>query len=383
MMQDHQLEVRHTDAGSALLFFIGADGALRLAAEAPGSALGWQHKDLCGALVRRDHAGGRCTKFASARAMHAPDQDGRIHLAMVVSDGGGDHLYLSLSNRASDLVRHGLPVWTACPFDGAAPAGPLAIVAVRIGEADGAALAVVDLAGTAAEVPLPSRYYIDTGRAGMPRWVAHRMPVDAAATLHASCLGRSRGGWNVDGVYLACKAGDAAQLLYSPLYNPFNPALPTLARRFSLPGERVVETMATCRNADRTSELFVTAGGALYFFSAANQFDSAQALQLIVHPLFKGIRTLYAACADGQVTVWGLNAAGQVVVASVDRVYMAEPDRWHRPCVILSGVTAIAPCPDCSDANGRLFAWQAGRLLELAQAGDGSWSSRHLLPAPR
>jgi hypothetical protein len=324
------LDPCHTDGGGELLFSIGAGGVLFLSRDVPGSVHGWQRTDLSSAQIRRHHPNGRCTHFASARAIPGPGQAGLIHLAMVVNDGSGDHLYLSLSNPASELAWRAAPVWTACPFKGGMSQARPAIAAVSIGDASDGTFIVVDLAGNR-DGAAPSRYYIDAGRNGAPDWVAHEVPGSGRAKVYASCLGRSRGSWNVDGIYLAGKVGDAPHLVYSPLYNPFIPSLPTQARRLALPEELAADTIAACRNADNTSDLFATAGGALYFFSAANQFDGAQAMPLLADPLFKDMRKLRACAAGGRVTVWGWNAAGQVVSTSADQVYMAEPDRWSRP----------------------------------------------------
>jgi hypothetical protein len=285
------------------------------------------------ALIRRHHPHGRCTQVASARSISGPGQAGVIHLAMVVGDGGQDHLYLSLSNPASNMDWRAAPAWTACPFDGGG--APPDITAVRISDANDGIFIVVDTAGQRGAPG--TRYYIDTGRKGTPGWVAHRPPMDAAAKVVASCLGRSRGGWNVDGLYLAGTVGDAPQLIYSPLCNPFIPTLPAQSRRLALPDELAAETIAACRHADNTSDLFATAEGALYFFSAANQFDGAQALRLLADPLLANVRKLAASAAGGHVTVWGWNIAGQVVTTSANLLTMADPERWSRPRIVQAG----------------------------------------------
>ena len=298
--------------------------------------------DLRSGQLRRKHPNGRCKFFTSARSVPGPGRAGVMHLAMVVNDGGSDHLYLSLSNPATDMVGSAALEWTACPFNAGGPLSQPDIAAVQIGDASDGTCIVVEIAGKRGDAAqLPSRYYIDTSRPGTPGWVALTMPIDPAAKVVASCLGRSRGGPQVDGVYLAARVGDAPQLIYSPLYNPFIPTLPAQSRRLALPDELAAETIAACRHADNTSDLFATAKGALYFFAAANQFDGAQALQLVVDPLFEGMRKLVASAAGGLVTVWGLNAAGQIVTTSADQVTMAEPDRWSRPRIIL----AEAACP--------------------------------------
>lgn len=367
MQNQEKFEVRQTDAGSALLFSIDAGGALCLTREVPAS--GWQQVDLSSGQIRRDLAQGRCTDFASALSVPVPGRPGAIHLAMVVNDGRNDHLYLSLSNPASDMAWSAAPVWTACPFNAGAAPLRLAIAGVQIGEANDGLFIVVDLAGHAgAAAPLRSRYVIDAAQAGQPRWIPHTVPIDAGAAIYASCLGRSRGGWNVDGLYLAGKLGDTPQLIYAPLYHPFSPSMPAMPRRLALPDDLAAGTIAACRHADNTASLFATAAGALYFFSATNQFDGAQALQLIADPLFEDMRTLYAFAAGGRFTVWGLNGAGQVLTTSADQVYAAEPARWRPPRVILSGVDAISPCPDRGQSAGTLFAQTANRMVKLTRS---------------
>jgi hypothetical protein len=284
-----------------------------------------------GAQLLRDHPNGRCKHVASARTIGGPGRAGLVHLALVVNDGNGDHLYLSLSNPASEPAWRDAPVWTACPFKGSVPHARLDITAVRIGEASDGTFVVVDIAGNRGGAAPPPRYYIEAGRNSAPDWVAHRVPGAVQSKERAACLGRSRGSWNVDGLYLAGTVGDTPQLIYSPLYNPFIPSLPAQARRLALPGELAAETIAACRNADDTSDLFATAKGGLYFFSASNQFDGAQAMQLLADALFQDLRKLSASATGGRVTVRGWNAAGQVVSTSADQVYMAEPDRWSRP----------------------------------------------------
>jgi hypothetical protein len=384
LQRQQKFEACQTDAGGALLFSIGAGGVLFLTREAPGGARGWQRRDLSSAQIRRAHPHGRCTDFASAQMAPAPGRPAAVHLAMVVSDGAGDHLYLSLSNPASDPAWSAAPVWTACPFHGGTPSARLAIAAVRIGAANDGLFIAVDLAAPPGAPAAPrTRYYIDTSQPGAPNWAAHNAPIDGATAIHASCLGRGRGGWKVDGVYLAGKLGDAARLIHSPLYHPFSPGLPTLSLQLALPDELAAETIAACRNEDNSSGLFATAKGALYFFSAANQFDGAVALQLLADPLFEDMRQLFAFAAGGCVRVWGLNGAGEVVTAGAEQTFAAEPERWSRPRVVLRGVNAISPCAGGDDAAGILFAQTPTRLLRVARSlATGAWIGQDIVLAP-
>ena len=384
-----KFEARQPEAGTALLFFISG-GSLALAREVFHPAHGWQRADLSSAQLARDLPYGRCTDFASALSVPAPGRAQAIHLAMVARDEGNDRLYLSLSNPAADMAWSAAPAWLACPFESGPVSTPsrLAITRVQLGDASDRPFIVVDVVvDPDGAAPRQARYCIDTGAGGAdgarPRWIEHKLPVNEAA-IHAVCLGRCRGGWDVDGLYLGlCLAGEdsvegeaEAQLLYAPLYNPFDPMQPRWSRRLEIPGKPAADAIAACRHADNTADLYVAAAGALHYFSAANQNDGAQALTLVAAPEFAGVDTLFAAARRGRVTVWGLSRAGQVICTSAPQVYVADPAAWSRPAVVLSNVDAIAPCPDGDEAEDAFFAHTAGGLIKATRSpGNNLWIS--------
>jgi hypothetical protein len=386
-----RFEARQPYGGSALLFHIEA-GSLCMAREVFHPVRGWQRHDLSGVRIARDLPGGRCTAFASALSVAVPGRMQALHLAMVVRGSTGDHLYLSLSNPAAQLpamaahsvVQGAVPAWTACPFDAEPAAGRLAITRVQIGDAADRAFVVVDALLDADGRARRARYAIDLGRGASqsagPRWIEHRLPIDGGRVL-ASCLGRCRGGWDVDGPYLAGMAGAAPQLLYAPLYNPFNPLQPRWARHLELPRRRAAEAIAACRNADNTSDLYVTAQGTLYYFSATNQTEGAQALALGSGPAFDGLGSLFASATGGRVTVWGLNGAGQVICTSAPQVHVADPAAWSAPDVILSNVEAIAPSPDGDGTDYTFFAHAGGTLVKVTRVpGNAGWTREDVDP---
>lgn len=381
----------HQPAGGAVLLLFLARGSLCLATAPSSPSQGWQRRDLGGVRIRRDLPYGVCTDFASALSVPAADGSQALHLALVVNDGQGDHLYLSLWNPVADPAWSTAPAWIACPFDAGASRTRLAITRVQIGDAGDrpfiVAEAVVDPQGAA---PRRARYAIDIGRATAPtvspllapRWIEHKLPIDGQAEVYACCLGRSRGGWDVDGVYLAASGSDGAQLLYAPLYNPFNPMQPRWSRRLELPGQLAVDAIAPCRNADNTSDLYVSAQGGLYYFSASNQFEGAQGLLIGQAPVFADLRSLCAVAVGKRVTVWGLNRAGQVIQTSAPRVYVADPAAWTAPRVVLSNAQAIAPCPDVETDADTCFAYTNNGLVKLTRPDYGRWMTQAIILPP-
>lgn len=376
---DTKFEACQPEAGTVLLFFIYR-GIMFMAKDAPWLAHGWWREDLSSAWIGRDLPGGICTDFTSALSVPAPGRAQKLHLALVVNDGASDQLYLSLGNHAAEWLWNAAPAWVACPFDarlGAADARPpsLTITKVHIGDAnDHQFIAVEALVAAAGARPRRARYIIDlrdtqdndAGPIG-PRWVEHKLPIDSDTGVNLSCIGRCRGGWDVDGLYLAGRLEGDAQLVYAPLYNPFNRAQPRWSRRLEIPGKLAVDTIAPCRHADNTTDLYATANGALYYFSAANQNEGAQALLLVTAPEFDGMRSLFAATLGDRVTVWGLNHACQVIHTSAPQVRVADPDAWSAPSVVLVNVDAITPCPDRDALEDAFFAHTAGGLVKVTR----------------
>jgi len=212
------------------------------------------------------------------------------------------------------------------------------------------------------------RYVVRPEADGGACWTRH------GAAAAQACLGRSRSGGSVDGVYLT----GHAQLSYLPLTNLRQPHLAPAARRLKLPGERPISALAACRGADDTTDLYAIAQGGLFYFSSTNQSDRAQALPLTEHVLFHDIRRLFAATAKGRVTVWGLNEAGQVIHTCVDEALAAEGSAWSAPTVVLADVLAIAPC-----ADDILFARTSTSLIRTARSAEGgNWTSLAIAPTP-
>ena len=360
-----RFEARQPDGGVALLFFIRG-GHLMLARQPFHPAQGGRYQDLSSGRIGPREA---CTDFTSALSVATPGRTQMLHLAMVVNDGRSDCLYLSLSNPAA--AWSAAPAWVACPFDAGLSPARVVISRVLIGDASDRPFIVADVViNPDSAAPRRVRYSIDAWRSFGPRWIEHRLPVDSQANAHATCLGRCRGGWDVDGLYLAARGEQEAQLLYAPLYNPFNPMQPRWSRRLEIPGKLAAEVIAACRNADNTSDLYVTAQGGLYYFSATNQNECAQGLALGSARGFEDVRTLFAANTGGRVTLWGLNGAGQAICTSAPQAFVADPAAWSEPEVVLSNVAAIAPCPDRGTADMAFYARVPGGLVRAARPAD-------------
>ncbi|GGM23582.1 hypothetical protein GCM10010129_80020 [Streptomyces fumigatiscleroticus] len=376
---DARFEALQTQDGTSLLFSLGTDKVMYLTKEVPGTSSGWERSDLSSAQLRADfpgQSGVGCKDFASAQAVSGAPA--AIHLAMVLADEQNDHLYLSLANSDTDTSWSAAPSWTAYPFDDPAhQPGQVKIVGVLLSEASDAEYIVVDiLRDPAGTEPLVFRYYIDPAKTGGYAWHPHDIAIDLEAGRYSSCLGR-RAGQYVDGLYTIGQVAGAPQFQYQPLYNVFDPGIPPSPSLYSLPVGAVPEAIAACRNPDNSSDLYITAGGTLYYLSSHHQQDGSTALPLLHDPRFGGVRRLYAESVAGTVTVWGLNANNEVFYATCALAQLTSgPLAWSVPLPILTGVEQIAPYLDRANSVNTFFAHTGqNQLVKAVKSPDtGLWS---------
>ncbi|WP_329116314.1 hypothetical protein [Streptomyces sp. NBC_01465] len=379
---DAKFEALQAQGGSSLLFSLGTDHALYLTREVPQARSGWKRSDLSTAQIRKDFAGRTgvtCKDFATAQAATAVSGAAPVHLAMVLSDAQNDRLYLSLDNSDSPAAWDKAPAWTAYPFDD--PAHPLAqvrIAGVLIGEATDAEYIVADvIRNPAAAQPLVFRYYIDPARTGGYAWHPHDLAIDLAPGKYSSCLGR-RAGQYVDGLYTIGQVAGTPQFMYQPLYNVFNPKVSAPPSLFTLPGKRTPEAIATCRNADNSSDLYITSGGTLYYMAGGAQQSGTVATPLFSSPRFNGVRSLFAATDGGDsVMVWGLNASNEVFFTTCQSSQVTTGALgWSVPLPILTGAEQISPYLDRANSAGTFFAHTGQNKLTKAvkSPATGMWS---------
>src|SRR5215469_10768137 len=123
MRPESGIQAVQFEDGRALLLSIGTDDALYGTIEQPGCKAGWARHNLSKDRIAADFPGRtdlKCASFAAAQATSftggraAPKV---IHVAMVIRDGGVDHLYLSPNNSASDFGWVKSPNWVAYPYD--------------------------------------------------------------------------------------------------------------------------------------------------------------------------------------------------------------------------------------------------------------------------
>jgi hypothetical protein len=381
-----------TNAGASLLFSIGTGGVFNLTVESPGQTHGWRLNDLSTAQIKREFpSGATCTDFAAAQAVSIqPGGSAQIHLAMVLNDGANDHLYISLSNSDSDLSWISAPVWTPCPYNAvdatgapvAAPS-PVKVAGVFLCEATDNEYIVVDLIRNPTEsAGVLQRFYLDVTDPATPQWTPHDVAGDISATGYQSSLGRTARAYGMDGIYTSGIIGSGPQLMYTPLAGS-DPTQPPAPSRLNLPDGLAADSIAASRNADNSSDLYVAAKGALYYFASTNQHDRAVGELLLSNTLLTQVNKLYAYPADGNITVGGLNASNQVFYLTCPQNELTDASAWNLPMVIATGVDAISPYIDRSWSANTFFAHGPNGLVKLVKTpGTSLWSEKDITLPP-
>lgn len=382
MAPDRAFEVLQSQDGDALFFSIGTDGVFYLTREVTASETGWTRLDLGAAITA---AGGGTATAAKAFSVAQNARTLAIDIALVVTVGGADQLYLSLGNANTDAAWGKGVSWTAVPFDAGKAPSPLTIADVlvmNIPAAGGGATEniFVDIVRSPGDpLGLLDRYYISPG--GSPKWNPHKLAADLAAGSISSCLG-NRAGDPVPGIYTFGTIGGTQELIFTPQYNYFRPAAAPSPARLTLPAG--ASAIASALDGSGVSNLFVAATDGLYLFAAGNQHDQATGVLVVPSGLAAGASALAAATDANRTAVWGVDPQGYLFYAACPAGKEADPAAWSHPVPLLPAAESFAFYLNLNAGNNVLFAHVDGQnLVQLTQDPvTTDWRQRSiLLPA--
>lgn len=367
MAPDLAFEALQSQDGDALFFSIGTDRVFYLTREVTQTSTGWTKLDLSSALSSQ-HGGAAVAAKAFQVAQNA--QTLAIDLALVLTVGGADFLYLSLGNANSDAAWANGVTWTAIPFDAGTAPAPLTIADVLamnlpVAGGDGAVENIfVDILRSPGDpFHLLDRYYIVPG--GAPQWRLHKLAADLAAGSISSCLGQ-RTSDPVPGIYTFGQIASTQELLFTPQYNYFRPTSPPSPARLTVPAG--TSAIASALDGTGVSNLFVAATGGLFLFTPDNQHDQATPVQISTNTLIAGASSLAAATAAGRTAVWGVDPQGALFYLVCPAGSEADPGAWSNPVPLLPSVEGFAFFLNLDAGNSVLFAHVDGQdLVQLTQ----------------
>ncbi|PSK55408.1 Histone transcription regulator 3 [Elsinoe australis] len=376
-----EFEAMQSDDGHAMLFSVDTFGALQGVREQSGQTkAGWLQYDLSTSIINSAFSGSTVKRMGVGQSA----LDGSMGMGMAVStgaDGTSDNLLLSLGNSHSDTSWVENPAWTHFPFDAVdqngladTPPSQILISDIMFTETwDNREFVVVDLA------PPPSsglqralRYHVEPTAVG-PKWVKHDMPMDVDVGSYQSCTGRTYNA-DVDGVYTAGTAAGASQLVYVPLVNE-NGSGPPSPINMSLPNNAIASAIATARfqgdpNSDLygSTDLYAISGSTLYRFAAENQNNQAVAETIIQNDVLSATGKLIAMVQNNDITLWGMNGAGNVWYLTCPVANVTDPTAWNTPVPVHSGATHLAAYSNLVDQTNTIFAPTGDSFYRTQQA---------------
>ena len=285
MSPDASFEVLQTTDGGALFFSIGTDQVFYVTREVSATQTGWTKVDLSSPLSASQ---GNAPIIAKSFSLSQNAQTLAFDLALVITVAGADLLYVSLNNtNTADAWAKNIP-WTLLPFDAAGVKLPIPLTIadvylMNMPSPDGQGYPPVQncfvdiLRSPGSPLQLLDRYYIQPY--ATPHWVRHTLAADLKAGSISSCLG-NRSNDYVPGIYTFGVIGTTMELIYTPQYNYFRPAVAPNTARLILPTGSTA--IASALNSAGTTNLFVTGANGIYVFTPDNQGD--QSVPILVVP---------------------------------------------------------------------------------------------------
>lgn len=371
-----------TDEGCALFFSIGTDEVFSLVKETTGSRTGWVRTDLSSHLASfHDDKPVTSKNFAVAHNT----RNKTIDLALVVTVEDQDYLYVSMGNSIADANWDTAPTWSQMRFDDPRRQGvKITITGVYIGEASKEQYVVADIARSPFDnSAFIDRYFVDpTNQFGFNRnWVQHDLPADLEPNVQ-TVIGRKYRE-RVDGLYTLGNINDTKEIIYMPLYNPFNPNVLPNPTRFIVP--QTTSAIATIPSLDQKyTDLFVATEGELLYFASGDQKDGSKGVRVFSNEIFQEVQELYADSTPTKVVIWGRNRGGQIFYTTCPRDHLMNEEAWSYPLALLTGVDRLSTYVNAKGKELTFFAHLgAGRLRKAVQSSStGLWRfSDILLPS--
>lgn len=386
-------ETLQTPTGSALFFSIGTDGIFYLTREIASSSTGWTRRNLSNGLSAfHNGASVRAKSFDLSQNKKTLAYD----LALVVTVGRDDFLYVSLGNVHTEEAWEDGVQWVPARFNSTAhePPSPLKIEGVylmnlppKTGSTPVQNCFVDILRRVNDPLKLLDRYYIDLKDGSSPQWNRHTLPIDVGAGSVTAALGR-RPTDSAPGIFTFGTVGTAKQLVYLPQYVSRTSLVPPRPSRLVTPQDPTA--IASALNKAGNTNLFLAAAGGLYLYTENNQKD--QSVPVLVVPSTLGgqnilgkVLSLHASTVGNTTAVWSLNTQGKLVYMTCPSGSEATPSAWSMPLPIASQVESFAFYINkaVGEANIVFCHLAGGKMQQLSQDPTTlAWSSRTILLPP-
>ena len=366
MSPQKKFEALQTTEGDSLFFSIGTDNVFYLTRETTGDKTGWVKTDLSSILSKFNNG---ITIEARAFVVSQNLIDNTIDIVLAIKGQDQDYIYTALGLANTNDTWSKEIQWQVQGYDDARhPVSKVVVSDLFIAQAHNGEYIVADiLADPGASNNFVHRYYLDPSKKVTGQvWNEHDLSADLNANTITSCLGK-KSDQLVEGIYTLGAINGSQELIYTPLYNAFNPSLPANPSRLQVPQEASAIATAPANSEGNTS-LFVAGAGNLYYFAFDKQEDGDAGIVVLQNNLFQNVTDLHAHADDQSVVVWGVNQQGQVFYTKCAVGSEASISAWSTPIPILSNVTEAATYLNNQYSNNVIFAHLDGtNLVKLTQ----------------
>ncbi len=319
------------EKGINSLFSIGDNGIFYLTMQVTSDEAGWKRYNLMHEIQTLYK--GKAVLAKTFAGVKSKDTNQYI-IALVVTVENKDYLYISSE------ARLGEPVWKLVPFDDASIKNAMQIKEVYLSLTGNKVYTIVDIAEKTTQTVNPiKRYFIDLeSTLNKGKWVHHPLPVDLEE-IRTSCMGR---GYKeaVDGIYTLGDILGHKEIIYTPVYNYFNPEIPPTSIRFNT--EQSIECIQSMKIGNNT-HLFACGGGGLYVYPYAEQKDGAHPYKLIEDERLTQVKQLYAYKLGEKTYVWGFNENGDLFHMFCQSENISDGNNWSVVLPVLKGVQYAYP----------------------------------------
>ncbi|MDD7886899.1 hypothetical protein [Flavivirga sp. 57AJ16] len=377
MSPQKAFQALQTKEGHSLFFSIGTDNVLYLTREVPGSESGWVKTDLSSCLSEFNGGIKIAVKTFKVGQNIATNN---IDIIIAIKGENQDYIYTALNLVNEDVTWASDLIWSIQAYDDKSHPHPKVEVSdIYIAESTNTEYIVVDiLKDSRNSNTFVNRYYLDPSKKNTGQvWNEHDLSADLNAYKISSCLGK-KSDQLVEGIYTMGQINTLTELIYTPLYNVFNPAIPANPIRLALPTG--ASAMASVKNNPDGTALFVSGDKALHYFPYNKQEDGDVGQVILENDLFLNVTELHANANNLDIVVWGLNKQGQVFYTKCPIGWETEPTAWSTPIPILTEVTQIASYLNTENSSNVIFAHTDGtNLVKLIQNPTTTmWEQRHI-----
>jgi hypothetical protein len=407
-----KLEAVQTDDGLSMIFGVDSKGVLRIFKETSTEATtGWDTYDISTKAIASAFPGGSVKTFDVGQS----DLDGHIGIIMAIEVDGADHLFISSYNSPKNtswvekLRANTDSAWALIDYDADIGARKINIKGAMLAEFPGGKQHMVLDISRPEDAMHIERYWVvpENKGKGIACWVKHDVAIDIESDDYQSCVGRStdQGPWKVDGLYIKGKVSDSTQLIYTDLYNTWDPeGAPPMVQKLSLPNGAYPTAIAAARHISRldwsgddddddddlygSTDLYAISGSKLHLLDGNDQANNRTGVMLKDGDIFDGTTTLLATMHNAAITteedgdpdpifvttLWGKNKNNEVFYLHCLASKLREPDSWSTPVPILTGIEHISSYRNRVDGGNTIVAAGGGKLIKLTQAVDASGS---------